>query len=91
MIVFNFVCICNKISGSMMIVFIRLLHTCFVFLLITQHLGTAFILQMTPERQRCPEVAFIEGSNEYRSNLDLLTYLAFKSVVLNLSVINAPG
>ena len=42
---------------------------------------TALIHQMTSERQRCPDVAFIEGSNEYRSNVDILAYLAFKSVV----------
>jgi len=24
-----------------------------------------FIHQMTPERQRCPDVAFIDGSKEY--------------------------
>jgi hypothetical protein len=37
---------------------------------------------MISERQRCPDVAFIEGSNGYRSNVDILAYLAFKCVAM---------
>ena len=42
-------------------------HLCFVFLLITPHMGNEIIFTNDIKRQRCPDVAFIDRSKEYCS------------------------
>ena len=48
-----------------MTVFVGLLHSCLVFFLIALHLEITFYNKITPVRQRCLDVAFIDGSKEY--------------------------
>jgi hypothetical protein len=51
-------------SGIMMTVFVRLLHSCFVFLLIILHLGNKIPHQITSKWKKCPDVTLIDRSNE---------------------------